>query len=83
MPALRSSFPRIFVPSLVITAFLVGGLEASASQIGETLRDCGRSYAPCRLESLLVQSQDDTALPRVGATPAVQEPAVAQEETSA
>jgi hypothetical protein len=58
MPAQRSSLLQYVLPSLVLTAMLVGGLEAaSASYAAEGIRECGRSFDPCVVSTLVAEAE--------------------------
>lgn len=58
MPAHRSIFKQHVLPAIIVTAFLVTGLEAAAAPYaGEGLRDCGRSYDPCVVSELVAEAE--------------------------
>lgn len=85
MPAHRSIFKQHVLPAVVVTAFLVTGLEAAAAPYAdEGLRDCGRSYDPCWLTGLVAEAEMPGAAPAgAGAVFAAQDASAASERDTA
>lgn len=83
MPAHRSILKLYVLPAAVVTAFLVTGLEAAATQYaGEGLRDCGRSYAPCLVTGLVAEAEMPVAAERATAFAAQDAPVSPERDTA-